>query len=450
MFRDLRSEVTLTTRIKGLRVVSCSIVVCCLIQASQARATDDYAELFRQAAAYASSGKYEKAITAYKAALAIRPGAPEALNNLAVVYYEAHKYAEALDIASKIWESHNELPSAALICGLAAVQCNRPKDAIAPLQALLSSDPSNRDALLGLASAHFALNELSEAIEIYQRETSLSPKDSQAWYGLAVCYERMAEDASRRLSEMPGGAAYSKRLLGDYFQSAGDAKLAAEAFGESATESSSPAAERQYEIARDLAGKSRNAFEQFVALAPDSWQTAVFLGDVERQHGRLAQALAHYRKAADLQPGNPGATLGLGTVYWEMGDLDHATLLLHEILKMNPESPQALFELANIAVRKRQNAEAIPLLKQYLALQPDALAARADLGRAYYHSGKYEEARIELQKAAVSDEQGDVHYQLSLALRKLGRTAEADAALKRSVEIREARLKREQRLHSDQ
>jgi tetratricopeptide (TPR) repeat protein len=428
-----------------------AIVVCCLIQALQAQATDNYADLFRQAAADAGSGNYEKAITDYKAALAIRPGAPEALNNLAVVYYEAHRYPEALDIASKIWESHKELRSAALICGLAAVQCNRPKDAIAPLQALLSSDPSNRDALLGLASAHFALNELSEAVEFYQQETSRSPKDSQAWYGLAICYERMAEAASRKLSEMPGGAAYSKRLLGDYFQSAGDAKLAAEAFGDSAAATaSSPAAERQYEIARDLAGKSRNAFEQFVALAPDSWQTAVFLGDVERQHGRLAQALAHYQKAADLQPGNPAATLGLGTVYWEMGDLDHATLLLHETLKAIPESSQALFELANIAVRKRQNAEAIPLLKQYLALQPDALAARADLGRAYYHSGRYEEACTELQKAAVSDEQGDIHYQLSLALRKLGRTAEADAALRRSVEIREARLKREQRLHSDQ
>jgi len=434
----------------GLLVMRWAIVVCCLIRAPQALWADDYAELFREAAADARSGNYEKAITAYKAALEIRPAAPEALNNLAVVYYEAHRYAEALDIASKIWKAHKELPSAALICGLSAVQCNRPGDAMAPLQALLSSDPSNRDALLGLASAHFALNELSEAVEVYQREISFSSKDAQGWYGLAICYERMAENASRKLSQMPGGAAYSKRLVGDYLQSAGDAKLAAEAFGESASmAASSPAAEHQYEIARDLADKSRNAFEQFVALAPDSWQTAVFLGDVERQHGRLAQALAHYQRAADLQPGNPAATLGLGTVYWEMGELDRATVFLHETLKAIPESSQALFELANIAVRKRQDADAILLLTKYLALQPDALAARADLGRAYYHSGKYEEACGQLQKASEIDERGDIHYQLSLALRKLGRKAEADAALKRSVEIRDSQLKREERLHTD-
>ncbi len=424
------------------------LVFCWLLSASQARTADDYSELFRKAAAEAVSGHYETAISAYKRALEIRPSAPEALNNLAVVYYEAHKYVEAFDVSSKIWKDHSELPSAALICGLAAVQCNRPADAKAPLQALLSSDPSNRDALLGLASAHVALKELPEAVEVYQRGISRSVKDAQAWYGLAICYERMAEGASRRLSQMPGGAAYSKRLLGDYLQSAGDTKLAAEAFGQSASiPAASAAAEQQYEVARDLAEKSRNAFEQFISLAPDSWQAAVFLGDVERQHGKLAQALAYYQKAADLQPGNPAATLGLGTVYWEMGDLDRATSFLNATLKAIPQSPQALFELANIAVRKHQDKEAIPLLKRYLALQPDALAAHADLGRAYLHSGQYAEACNELKKAAEVDERGDLHYQLSLALRKLGRDEEADAALKQSVEIREAQLKREERLH---
>ena len=55
-------------------------------------------------------------------------------------------------------------------------------------------------------------------------------------------------------------------------------------------------------------------------------------------------------------------------------------------------------------------------------MQPDALAAHADLGRAYIHLKLYEEAAQELSKAAASDERGEIHYQLSVALRKLGRT----------------------------
>ncbi|MCU1293460.1 MAG: tetratricopeptide repeat protein [Bryobacterales bacterium] len=427
--------------------------ICCLLlyAVSFVRA-DDYAELFRQAADDTRVGNFEGAILKYRTALEIRPGAPEALNNLAVTYYQVHKYSEAFDIASRIWQSHPELKSAALIAGMAAVQCNRPKDAIAPFEALLSSEPFNRDALLGLASAHFASNELQEAVDIYQREIALAPKDSNAWYGLAICYERLAENASRKLSQMPGGSSYSKRLLAEYLQNAGNSKLAKEAFGASEvpTSAASPDAEHQYQIARDLADKSRNAFEQFINLAPDSWQAAVFLGDVERQHGKPTEALAQYQKAADAQPGNPAPLLGLGTAYWEMGDFDRATSCLREVLTANPRSTQAIFELANIAVRQHREAEAIPLLEQYLTAQPDALAARADLGRAYSHLGQYEKAAIELAKAAPADERGDVHYQLSIALRKLGRIDEADAALKHSAAIREAQLQREQRLHSTQ
>ena len=420
-----------------------------LLLAAAALYADDYADRFRRAAAYSQQGNYEQAILQYQAALRIRPGAPEALNNLAVMYYEARKYAEAFNTASQIWESHGELRSAALITGLAAVQCNRPRDAIAPLKKLLSADPANRDALLALASAYYALNELPDAVEIYNHDITHSPQDANAWYGLAICYERMAENASKKLSQMPGGAGYSKRLLAQYLQSAGNSKLAGEAFGEAETNAvASPDADKQYQLARDLAGQSRSAFEHFIQLAPDSWQAAVFLGDVDRQHGNLPSALTHYQKAAGEQPKNPAPLLGLGTVYWELGDFDRAISYLRETLQLNPHSSQAIFELANIAVRRHLYAEALPLLKQYLALQPDALAARADLGRAYSHLGQYKDAVTELTKAADIDEGGDIHYQLSIALRKLGRTQEADAALKKSTEIREARLKREQRLHA--
>jgi tetratricopeptide (TPR) repeat protein len=409
---------------------------------------DEYADLFRQAAIDTEHGNFAQAILKYQAALKLHPGAPDALNNLAVMYYQLRRYPEAFETASQIWRGHPQLKSAALITGLAAVQCNRAKDAIAPLEALVASDGSNRDALLGLASAHIALQELPQAVEVYTRATTLSPNDAHAWHGLAICYERLAESASRKLSQMPGQAAYSKRLLAEYLQSAGDGKLAAEAFGEaeSSMPGSSPQAERQYELARDLAAKSKEAFTQFVQLAPDSWQAALFEGDVERQHGNLAAALAHYKRAAEAQPENPAPLLGQATVYWEMGDFDHATTCLRQTLKLNPEAPQAIFELANIAVRRHQDREAIPLLERYLSLQPDALAARADLGRAYSHLGEYERAVTELAQAAASDERGDIHYQLSVALRKLGRSQEADAALKKSVALREHQLSREQGL----
>ncbi len=412
---------------------------------------DEYSDLFRAAAADTQQGKYDQAIVKYKAALALRPGAPEALNNLAIMYYEQKQYATAFAIASKVWPFHPELRSAALIAGMAAVQCNRPKEAFAPLDQVLKFDASNRDAVLAMASAHLALNHFAEAAKIYESESDKSPADSMAWYGRAICYENMAEAASKNLSRMAGGAGYSKRLLGEYLQSTGDSRLAREAFGESSSSasSSSPEAAKQYETARELAEKSRYAFEHLAQIAPNSWQAAVYLGDVSRQHGDLVSAVAHYQTAAEQQPENPAPLLGLATSYWEMGDFDRATSYLKHILEINPNSAQALFELANIAVRRHQDQEAIPLLKHYLAMQPDALAARADLGRAYSHLGRYKEAIPELQKAASSDERGDIHYELSVALNKTGRSQEAAAALEKSKAIRKAQLERARQLHTD-
>lgn len=412
---------------------------------------DDYADLFREAAAYTQQGHYDLAIAKYKAALAIRPDNPEALSNLAVMYYETGKYEDALSTAA-VWRTHPQLQSAALIAGMSAVRCNRPKQAIEPLNHVLEKDARNRDALLAMASARLSLNEFAEAAAIYDKDIQYSPGDETAWYGRAICFEQLAESASKRLAQMPGGAGYSKRLLAEYLQSEGDTQFAREAFGdaEKAGSAASPEVIRQYQSAQELAQKSRDSFEKLVSVAPESWEAAVFLGDVDRQHGQLQSAIAHYQKAAEMQPENPAPLIGLGTAYWELGNFERASTYLKQALKLNPNAYQAVFELANIAVRQHDEDSAIPLLKRYLAVQPDALAAHADLGRAYEHLGEYEKAVTELSKAAPGDERGDVHYQLASALRKLGRTKEADEALKESDAIRKAELEHEQRLHSAQ
>jgi tetratricopeptide (TPR) repeat protein len=409
-----------------------------------------YESLFRQAAELSSQRKYAEAIQCYQAALRIRPDAPEALNNLAVMYYALGDYKQAWETTTQLARGPEEFPSADLVAGLSAVRIGISDKAIKPLERVLKRDPANRDALLGLASAHVALKQLPEAAAIYQRQIKLSSNDSIAWYGLAICNERMAEAASKTLAEMPGGHAYSKRLLGEFLLSRGDERLAQEAFGESAASDpvEAPEAAREFEKAKSLAEASRSAFLRFLQIAPDSWQSHLFLGDLNRQHRKFADSLVEYQKAAAAQPRDPGALLGIGTVYWELGDFDRARHYLQQALHLDPTLMTAVFELANIDVRQHRYLKAVALLETYLAAQPDAFSARADLGRAYLHLEKFEDAARELRLALPADTHGEIHYQLSIALRKLGRLQEADEALRKSTDIRRDELQREQRLHS--
>ena len=58
-----------------------------------------YEDLFAQAAALSARRDYAGAAARYEAALKLRPGAVEALSNLAVIHHAASKYAEAVAVA---------------------------------------------------------------------------------------------------------------------------------------------------------------------------------------------------------------------------------------------------------------------------------------------------------------------------------------------------------------
>src|SRR6266849_8289588 len=244
-----------------LRVSSVRPVCLFLVLLSVAHA-QTYESLFKDAATQSARGDYAAAIRKYEEALGLRPGAPEALNNLGVVYYAAGRYGEAADTMSRVIREQPEFPSANLILGLALIRLERANETISPLERVLRADPNQRDALLGLAGARVAQGNLSSAIELYRRQTQATPRDTEALYGLALCYEQMAENASRALAQAPTGAVLHKRLLGEYLLQRGEDRLALEALDEAAqlNQQGEPSARVQelYRQARELAAQSRD------------------------------------------------------------------------------------------------------------------------------------------------------------------------------------------------
>jgi tetratricopeptide (TPR) repeat protein len=412
-----------------------------------------YEDLFAQAGALSAGGDYSGAIGKFREALKLRPGATEAVSNLGVMYHMAGRYAEAVEILGPVAKQNPDLFPARLILGLDLIHLQSFAEAIPNLEAARRLDPSSSEAVYGLAAAYLGADKLQLAADLYEERTKDAPGEADGWYGLGLCYERMAEAASRGLARTPGGASLDKQFLSEFLIDRGENRLAEEALREAVAlrrEEVAPAAQAAYRQARALAERSRAAFTRLLEMAPDAWQSRLFLGDLNRQQRHFDEAIRDYEAVAKTQPASLAPAIGLATVYWELGQFEKSEAYLQRVLAANPKARQALFQLGNIRVRQRREDEAIPLLKEYLRQQPDSLFACADLGKAYFHAGKYGEAVPYLEKARPIDEKGDLHYQLAAALRALGRPEEAGAALTVSAELRKRSLERDLRLKQPQ
>jgi Tfp pilus assembly protein PilF len=116
------------------------------------------------------------------------------------------------------------------------------------------------------------------------------------------------------------------------------------------------------------------------------------------------------------------------------GDLGQALEHYREALAEKPADPELLNNIGQILVAMNRPAEAVPFLEKAVEAEPFSIAARFDLAAAYARCGKLQDA-VEQYETLVRSGSADirVHHNLGLALRQLGRNAEAAAAFERAT-----------------
>ncbi len=145
------------------------------------------------------------------------------------------------------------------------------------------------------------------------------------------------------------------------------------------------------------------------------------LGDLLRQNKDMAGANAAYTKAIDLYgPDNPQAWLvhyTRGITGERLGNWAEAEADFRKALELNPGQPQVLNYLGYSLVEKQEKLdEALKLIEQAAAAQPDNGAIIDSLGWAQYRLGQYKDAIVNMEKAillepvdpVVNDHLGDV------------------------------------------
>ena len=180
--------------------------------------------------------------------------------------------------------------------------------------------------------------------------------------------------------------------------------------------------------------------EAAARLQPKSPEIHYFLGRVYYTRQVFASAQREFQTAIQLNPAYMKAYNNLGLVMETLGKNDEAVQNYTTAANMNEaqhlNSPLPFEYLSAHYNREREPDTAIEFAEKALRIDPQCDLAYYDLAKAFQTQNEWKKAVDAVQNAiAINSSTAEYFYLLSKALRKLGRTPESEAALRRFEQI---------------
>lgn len=227
---------------------------------------------------YLQERRYDEGIAQYREALKADENRQDALLGLGRAYREKGDSDQALTVFTKLIELNEDNPYAEVDLRLEAIhyylgeiylERNEPDKAVEELEAALTIEPTDADALYLLGNALRAQGEYETAVTVYRLATAFVPDFREA-------YEGMAEAAEKQGDSLTG--AYARAM----------ARL----------------------FSGDVEGAVRE-LEDVVEQSPDNEGAYFGLGYGYEQLGQREKALTAYRQAVEVEPSQYAAQSAL-------------------------------------------------------------------------------------------------------------------------------------------
>jgi tetratricopeptide (TPR) repeat protein len=174
--------------------------------------------------------------------------------------------------------------------------------------------------------------------------------------------------------------------------------------------------EERLEEAEDHLQQAR----QLISSPQDEAKIESNLGGIAKQRGQHKEALSHYQRVVELLPEESEAWADLAQTHQKLGNLEEAETNYKQAIAVEPREVY-YFTLSELYKENDQFANAIKILEEGLAANPDSAILHAYVAVTYLNSGDYNQAEMYLDKAEEIDSELDVipTYRALIALRKL-------------------------------
>jgi len=148
-------------------------------------------------------------------------------------------------------------------------------------------------------------------------------------------------------------------------------------------------------------------------------------------------ALACYRRATALDGDCTDTWLHRAAASVRAGDLAEAAFCYRALVQLDSSNPRAALRLAGIYEAIGAAQPALTVCQQALHRFPEVVCLHRQLGRLLLNSGSVEGALRAFRRAAeLNPLHCDTHYYVALALKRVGRTAEARETLRKAMSLR--------------
>lgn len=194
-----------------------------------------------------------------------------------------------------------------------------------------------------------------------------------------------------------------------------------------------------YCMRRGFHEKALPVFYDLQSKVDDGPRAAIYrgIGFCERQVGRLDKSLEAYGKVYELPPPSGGT----GPVFDEIGRKIAAELAvehtqLAQQLEQNPGDEALQRQLMQVALDQGHVEEGIERGRALWAAHGDDMPLGMMLAEALHRGGEYDEAAALLQQLLQREpDSAYLHYQLGVTYSAMKRGDEAEASLRRSLEL---------------
>lgn len=155
------------------------------------------------------------------------------------------------------------------------------------------------------------------------------------------------------------------------------------------------------------------AFRQAEKINPKNTSALSNRGNVYNDMRNGPAAVEVFTKIVRLQPSSPEAQRNLGRAYWFSGDLDKATMRLNLAVKLRADYIDAWLDLAAVTSERHSYPEALSVVDQALAINPDAVRLCEARTTSLRRSGRLRDAESYLISLRDRyDDQAWLHHQL--------------------------------------